>query len=210
MAIPVAIIICREITMSSLREWAAASGGGAHKVRQEDEDGERDERACASAHPVFLFSLTLTPPLFSPRLRQAVKVNSLGKWKTALQMVAMSVILVLRRAEAWLPVPRTAAGRAALGAALASGMRASLALLWAGTFLAVLSLYYYMANVWHFFLYPDGGRPAGGGVPVGSAAASPARAGRGVAGGAVLPPPPPPAAAAANGRGRTRRAAAGR
>jgi CDP-diacylglycerol--glycerol-3-phosphate 3-phosphatidyltransferase len=34
LAIPVAIIICREITMSSLREWAAASGGGAHKVRK--------------------------------------------------------------------------------------------------------------------------------------------------------------------------------
>jgi len=33
MVLPVAIIICREITMSSLREWAAASGGGAHKVR---------------------------------------------------------------------------------------------------------------------------------------------------------------------------------
>jgi CDP-diacylglycerol--glycerol-3-phosphate 3-phosphatidyltransferase len=30
---PVLVIICREITMSSLREWAAASGGGAHKVK---------------------------------------------------------------------------------------------------------------------------------------------------------------------------------
>lgn len=28
---------------------------------------------------------------------QAVKVNSLGKWKTALQMVAMSVLLVVRQ-----------------------------------------------------------------------------------------------------------------
>ena len=32
-AVPVALIIGREITMSALREWAAASGGGAHKVR---------------------------------------------------------------------------------------------------------------------------------------------------------------------------------
>jgi phosphatidylglycerophosphate synthase len=32
MAVPVSAIICREITMSALREWAAASGGGAHKV----------------------------------------------------------------------------------------------------------------------------------------------------------------------------------
>jgi CDP-diacylglycerol--glycerol-3-phosphate 3-phosphatidyltransferase len=29
---PVIIIICREITMSALREWASAAGGGAHKV----------------------------------------------------------------------------------------------------------------------------------------------------------------------------------
>jgi CDP-diacylglycerol--glycerol-3-phosphate 3-phosphatidyltransferase len=179
LAIPVALIICREITMSSLREWAAASGGGAHK---------------------------------------AVKVNSLGKWKTALQMVAMSAMLVLRRAEGWLPLrPRTPAGRAALARTLSTGMWASLALLWAGAFLAVLSLYYYMANVWHYFLYPDGGGGPHGaqGVRRASAAGSPAR-----------PPAPAPAAAAAaaaalaNGNGaaaapaalrpRTRRAAAGR
>lgn len=32
MVVPVLVIIGREITMSSLREWAAASNGGAHKV----------------------------------------------------------------------------------------------------------------------------------------------------------------------------------
>ena len=32
LALPVTIVICREITMSALREWAAASGGGAHKA----------------------------------------------------------------------------------------------------------------------------------------------------------------------------------
>lgn len=46
MTIPVVIMIGREITMSALREWAAASGGAAHR---------------------------------------AVKVNTLGKYKTALQ-----------------------------------------------------------------------------------------------------------------------------
>ena len=51
MAVPVVLMIAREITMSALREWAAASGGGAHK---------------------------------------AVKVNSLGKWKTALQVGALA------------------------------------------------------------------------------------------------------------------------
>jgi CDP-diacylglycerol--glycerol-3-phosphate 3-phosphatidyltransferase len=30
--LPVIIMICREVTMSALREWAAAAGGGAHKV----------------------------------------------------------------------------------------------------------------------------------------------------------------------------------
>jgi len=33
LAVPVVIMIGREITMSSLREWAAVSGGTAHKVR---------------------------------------------------------------------------------------------------------------------------------------------------------------------------------
>lgn len=126
-----------------------------------------------------------------------MKVNSLGKWKTALQMVAMSAMLVFRRAEGWLPVPKTAAGKAQLISALATGMRASLALLWAGTFLAVLSLYYYMANVWHFFLYPDGGRPG----TVGGGVASPARP--------VADAPAMPAAAVGRARS-TRRAATGR
>ena len=31
-----------------------------------------------------------------------MKVNSLGKWKTALQMVAMSAMLAVRRADFWL------------------------------------------------------------------------------------------------------------
>ncbi len=36
LAIPVVIMIGREITMSALREWAASSGSGAHKVRSAD------------------------------------------------------------------------------------------------------------------------------------------------------------------------------
>ncbi len=38
------------------------------------------------------------PPI-PPSTLQAVKVNSLGKWKTALQMVAMTALLVLRHAD---------------------------------------------------------------------------------------------------------------
>ena len=170
---------------------------------QGEESGDGESSTSPARFPIPSFLTRRTPPRL-PSFAQAVKVNSLGKWKTALQMVAMSAILVLRRAEAWLPRPKTAAGRAQLGVALATGMRASLALLWAGTFLAVLSLYYYMANVWHFFLYPDGGRPASS-VPAAAAASPPRRA-------AALPSAAAAAAAAAPpaGRGRTRRAAAGR
>ncbi|CAK0785707.1 hypothetical protein CVIRNUC_008918 [Coccomyxa viridis] len=109
LAVPVVIMIGREITMSSLREWAAACGGTAHR---------------------------------------AVKVNSLGKWKTALQMAAMSGLLLLRRPENLLGHDH---------ASLEHAQRAShacLLLLWAGAFLSVWSLSNYMANVWTYMRYP--------------------------------------------------------
>lgn len=55
--VPAAVIVGRELTMSALREWAAASGGDAHN---------------------------------------AVAVSSLGKWKTATQMVALTLLLIFR------------------------------------------------------------------------------------------------------------------
>lgn len=62
---------------------------------------------------------------------QAVKVNSLGKWKTALQMGAMGGMLLLRRADTML-------GSAPdVLAAVHWGARVSLLGLWAGAFLAV-------------------------------------------------------------------------
>ena len=39
-------------------------------------------------------------------LLQAVKVNSLGKWKTALQMVGISALLVLRHSERLIGIDR--------------------------------------------------------------------------------------------------------
>lgn len=124
LSLPVVIIICREIAMSALREWAAASdtgksggGGGA---------------------------------------RSAVKVNSLGKWKTALQMAAMVALLALRHAAS----PGGWARRLGIPTrAVHVSTRASLALLWAGAVLAVASLCYYMSSVWRFFLYPGTGGP---------------------------------------------------
>ena len=62
---------------------------------------------------------------------QAVKVNSLGKWKTALQLVAMSGMMLLHKAE------RVAGNAPDMLDALHWGAHASLALLWAGAFLAV-------------------------------------------------------------------------
>ncbi|KAK9806079.1 hypothetical protein WJX72_000337 [[Myrmecia] bisecta] len=88
---------------------------------------------------------------------KAVKVNSLGKWKTALQMVGMSAMMTFRRAEYLL------GNHDEMVRLIQLGTRMSLVIIWAGTFLAVWSLSNYMANVWAYFRYPDGlpeGHPA--------------------------------------------------
>lgn len=114
MILPVTIMICREITMSALREWAAAAGGAAHK---------------------------------------AVKVNSLGKWKTALQMVAISVLLMARQPfesyAAFIPpgLPGAVAVQRLVWSAYAG--------LWAASVLALWSLGTYMSNAWTHFIYPQ-------------------------------------------------------
>lgn len=69
---------------------------------------------------------------------QAVKVNSLGKWKTALQMVAMSGMLLLHKAQNILGSSDDVLEAIHLGA------RISLVLLWAGAFLAVSIIYWVM------------------------------------------------------------------
>ncbi|KAI7840613.1 hypothetical protein COHA_005635 [Chlorella ohadii] len=114
MAVPVCLMIGREITMSALREWAAASGGGAHK---------------------------------------AVKVNSLGKWKTALQMVAMSALLLLRNADHLL------GDEPLLLEWLHYATWLAWLMLWVATVLALWSLANYMSGVWHFFRFPGVPKP---------------------------------------------------
>lgn len=104
---PVAAIIAREITMSSLREWAASAGGDAHK---------------------------------------AVKVSSLGKWKTALQMTSMSILLVLRN-------DHLVGDSDIVVLWLHRGTLAAYGLLLAATALALWSLARYMENVWEHFSY---------------------------------------------------------
>ena len=100
-AVPATIIIGREITMSAIREWAAAAGGEAHS---------------------------------------AVAVNSYGKWKTATQLVALSILLGVRDGTAWLGL---ANGSAAGGILTQGGVYC----LWASAGLALLSLWIYMAGV---------------------------------------------------------------
>jgi CDP-diacylglycerol--glycerol-3-phosphate 3-phosphatidyltransferase len=79
---------------------------------------------------------------------QAVKVSSLGKWKTALQMTAMSGLLILR-------ADHVAASMPAVMAWVRWATLASWALLVVSTALALLSLWRYLAAVWHHFRYPD-------------------------------------------------------
>ena len=99
MAAPATIIIGREITMSAIREWAAAAGGEAHK---------------------------------------AVAVNSFGKWKTATQLVALSILLGVRDGCEWLGLAGAAADALVTGGVWC---------LYASAGLALLSLWIYMAGV---------------------------------------------------------------
>ena len=99
MAIPATIISGREITMSAIREWAAAAGGEAHG---------------------------------------AVAVNSYGKWKTATQLVALSILLGVRDGCDWLGLSGAAANYLVQGGVYC---------LYASAALALLSLYIYMAGV---------------------------------------------------------------
>lgn len=94
------VIIAREITMSALREWAAAAGGDAHK---------------------------------------AVAVSSIGKWKTASQMAALTLLLLLRDAD-------VTVGLAAVGS------QAGVVLLAIATFLTLWSLASYMSGALKYML----------------------------------------------------------
>ena len=90
-------MIAREIAMSSLREWAAASASGArHAVK----GGPHSCWQCWG--PAWRCSLGAPPPAITaltPTHCRYPAVNSLGKWKTALQLVAMSLLLLLRNSH---------------------------------------------------------------------------------------------------------------
>lgn len=74
-----------------------------------------------------------------PEAHAAVAVSSLGKWKTASQMAALTLLLA-----AWVPsIPAAAAEWAGT---------AGVPLLCVAAVLTVVSLAQYMAGLWKFFL----------------------------------------------------------
>lgn len=110
---PSMVIIAREITISSLREWAAiVDGGRAHGV---------------------------------------LKVNALGKWKTATQMTSMSLLLFCRDPHCFFKLH---AGWLDSLFKLDSFTTSafSVALLYIAALLAFLSQIAYFWNVWVHFL----------------------------------------------------------
>ncbi|XP_073021121.1 cardiolipin synthase (CMP-forming)-like [Primulina eburnea] len=96
--VPAVAIICREITMSAVREWAASQ---------------------------------------DRKLLEAVSVNNLGKWKTAIQMTALTILL--------------ASGGSSLvgaGTLVCSGI----VLLYISAWLSVWSLFVYVRKIWKVLL----------------------------------------------------------
>ncbi len=75
----------------------------------------------------------------------AVKVNNLGKYKTATQMVALSVLLLVRDGSAFF----------ANGACDAALVQGGVWCLWASAVLALASLYVYMSGVIGLMLASD-------------------------------------------------------
>ncbi len=104
-AAPVAVIMCREIAVSALREWMA----------------ERRERA-------------------------TVEVGSLGKIKTALQMIATGVLLLVNPETPTTPIRLF--GRSCLSVAQSAAFIGGMALLYLSTVLTVLSGVGYFKAAW--------------------------------------------------------------
>lgn len=98
LAVPSIAIIGREITMSSVREWAASQGS---------------------------------------KLTEAVAVNNLGKWKTATQMTALTILLATRDSSL-----------VEAGSLASSGV----VLLYISAWLAIWSLVVYMKKIWKVLL----------------------------------------------------------
>mmetsp|Transcript_26667 Transcript_26667/g.47457 ORF Transcript_26667/g.47457 Transcript_26667/m.47457 type:complete len:264 (-) Transcript_26667:32-823(-) len=86
----------------------------------------------------------------SEEAHKAVKVSSLGKWKTAAQMTSMSVMLFCRKAENLL------GDEAQVLANVKLVVRFSYFLLLVSAALSVWSLWVYIRGAWIHFRYPNG------------------------------------------------------
>lgn len=104
-AIPVALVLCREIGVSALREWMSSKG-----------------------------------------LRDVVQVGKLGKWKTALQMISISLLLFSSN-----PIVERKGGSASIDEiGLMQSMLLSIGLLgfYGSTILTIISGYQYFKAAW--------------------------------------------------------------
>ena len=129
--------------MSALREWAASASSEAHKV-----------------HSAVFECVVYWMPC------QAVKVNSLGKWKTVFQLSSCTMLMACRQPQFLLKLmDRPDEGNtriATVGDDDVCGLEfvvegfaiGSWLFLWCAAVLAVLSLSRYMSNVWSHFRYP--------------------------------------------------------
>jgi len=86
----------------------------------------------------------------SSEAHKAVKVNSLGKWKTVFQLSSCTMLMVCRQPKFLLKI-MDCPDKALVVEDVAI---ASWLFLWCAAILAVLSLSRYMSNVWSHFRYP--------------------------------------------------------
>jgi len=87
----------------------------------------------------------------SAEAHKAVKVSSLGKWKTAFQMTSMSIMLFCRKADNLMGDSYVSEIRTVV--------RMSYYMLLFSAALSVWSLWVYMQNAWVHFRYPNGKPP---------------------------------------------------
>lgn len=108
-AVPVAVVLLREIAVSALREWMAQQG-----------------------------------------VREEVKVGKLGKWKTALQMVSISLLLASSNPDYGDIVTETAVvvGESSVGLLQSFFLSIGLITFYGSTILTIVSGYQYFKAAW--------------------------------------------------------------
>lgn len=144
-AAPVAIMIGREISMSALREWAAASSEAAHSAVKVNTFGKW-KTACQ----VRLLALQ-RPPAVKGRLRPCCRRRTPPAPLSCPQMAAMTALLFLRN----MPAPVAELLFLSKEEHQVSVCWVSFGFLWVSTLLSAYSFSVYFKNAWeHFFIPP--------------------------------------------------------